>query len=158
MTKESRKRKVADFPEEFLTAWRLAAEGKLELSFPSQGKALNFRQQLHAFRKAWVLENGQASCAGWFKYDLVVEGARLPGEAEASTFILSCKESEWKKQLRASAEAMPPLPAPEIQNPSTLIPAGLGPTPAPSPEPTPTLAPEVNEALTRSLAKLGFTS
>jgi len=130
MTK--RKRTAADFPPEFLDAWELAAKGELRLDFESAGKAKNFRQQLHAFRKALVDENGQGPFAHWWNYDLVIEGTSI-----------ICRQLEWKKQIRAAKL----LPSPKIQNPAPIVPASLEED-----------IKENDKALDQALAKLGYKS
>jgi hypothetical protein len=176
---EMTRRKVADFPSEFLQAWELASRGLLELSFPTKGKAMNFRQQLHAFRKEFLRENGQAACALWFTYDLVVEPDQSLGSsnsAEVHSWLIKCSKLDWKNQVNSQAKAeglsLPTLPPPQIIAPSPLIPPGIprdpmwGQTPDGKPllntgpvhVPTHEENEAAKDALSRGLEKLGFGS
>jgi hypothetical protein len=151
----SRKRKVADFPEEYLSAWALAAEGKLSLSFDTEGKAMNFRQQLHAFRKAFVQENGQAACATWFKYDLIID-------PRVDKFAVTCGLSDIKQQIReqlASTGVHPVVvPPPKIEAPTTLVPPGLGPEVTNYSAQSTAADVILEDAVAKGLERLGFTS
>lgn len=127
LAKPSRKRGVADYPPEFMDIWTLASQGKLELTFDSAGAATNFRQRLHAFRKAWVNENGQASIAHWWNYDLAVIPESVPPEdicSRTPKAVLLCRELDWKKQVREQMHQVQNPQAP-VQAPSELIPEGL---------------------------------
>lgn len=165
----SRKRKVADFPEEFLAAWALAAQGQLTLNFPTDGKAMNYRQQLHAFRKAFVQENGQASCAAWFAYDLVI--AREP----SGSWQIICGLSDTKKQIRdqiaAAGNPHITMPHAKIKAPAKILPPGLmfgqrpdgsallnDAVPPVSPEEAAEAQEVLHDAVSKGLEKLGFTS
>lgn len=99
-----RKRTVADFPPEMIQAWEAAAQGKLQLTFPSKGAATNFRQQLYTFRKAFVSENGQAAIAHWYNYDLVVK----PDAGEM--WVVTTAVADWKQQLRERGATIATLP------------------------------------------------
>jgi hypothetical protein len=112
--KPSRKRGVADYPPEFLDIWTLASQGTLELTFDTEGQATNFKQRLHAFRKAWVNENSQAAISHWWNYDLQVEPC-------STKWKLVCRELDWKKQVRAQMHKVSNPQAP-IQAPSPLVP------------------------------------
>jgi hypothetical protein len=148
----SRKRKVADFPEEMLQAWTLATQGKLWIEFESEGKARNFRQQLHMFRKAWMTENGPGSCQQWFGVDLIID-------PRGDKFTVTTGKLDWKKQVQEQAEkaGMPhtsALPSAKIEHPSPIIPPGIVGNEIPDEvESTP-----VEDALAKGLEKLGFTS
>jgi hypothetical protein len=134
----TRKRKAADYPPEFLETWELAAKGSLNLSFDSKGKAFNFRQRLHAFRRAIIDEGGQAAFSHWFAYDLeiVEEFDQKSGVGATGKWLLRTTELDWKAQVRAQAAAAQiggtPVPPSRILNPASTIPEGLGPTTLPS--------------------------
>lgn len=101
MTRKSReKRKAADFPPEFLDAWEQAAAGVLKISFTSKGRATNFRQQLHAFRKALIEENGLEPFARFYNYDLVVNP-----NGNATGYDLVAEVNPIKAQIRDAAVA-----------------------------------------------------
>jgi len=144
----TRKKSAKDYPPEFYEAWELASKGTLILALPTKGGAVNMRQRLYAFRKTFIEENGQAEFNHWFNYDLVVEGNTV----QTGTL-------DWKKQVRTQAakEGVPPLPQPKIENPSPLLPEGLGPTKSTKTELS-SVPPSAKEAMDSALAKLGFTS
>lgn len=148
-----KKRKVADFPPEMLDAWGLAARGTLRLVFSSEGKATNFRQQMHAMRRAWAEENGASSIANWWDYDLEISNEQAETGEFSENWILKCGKIDWKEQVRHQVGIVN-LPQPEIQNPASIFPAGI--TVASIVHPV--ALPPVAETVESALDKLGFKS
>jgi len=145
----TRKKSAKDYPPEFYEAWELASKGTLEITLTTKGAAINMRQRLYAFRKAFIEENGQAEFNHWFQYDLVVEDN-----------VVKTGTLAWKEQVRAQASKegiAPPQIQPKIDNPTSLVPEGLGPTRSTTHE-MPQVSPSAKEAMDSALAKLGFTS
>lgn len=132
-----RRRMVADFPPEMLDAWELASRGELVLSFESKGAAMNFRQQLHSFRKAFVQENGQASVSHFWNYDLEIKD---PTD-ETPSWQIVCSKIYWKEQIRDQMKNVA-TPAPQIKNPADIVPPGI----------------EENKSSAEVLSELGFKS
>jgi hypothetical protein len=164
----TRKRKAADYPPEFLETWELASKGQLEIKFPDKGKAFNFRQRLHAFRRAIIDEGGQAAFSHWFAYDLeiVEEFDQKSGIGATGKWLLRTTELDWKAQVRAQAAAAQiggtPVPSSRILNPASTIPEGLGPV---FPNVPLNILPKTTEvssgakaAMDEALNKLGFKS
>jgi hypothetical protein len=151
----TRKKTSKDYPPEFLETWELASKNILRLAFPTKGQAINFRQRLHAFRRVVIEESGQGAFNHWFKHDLVVE------QLTPAIWLLKTGEPSWKLQVREQAAkagvATPVLPSPQIQNPSSVLPEGLGPVRRPSHEEIPlSISPKTEEAMSNALSKLGF--
>lgn len=133
------KRGVSDYPPEFREIWELAAKGTLRLEFDARGTAVNFRQRLHAYRKACVDRDGQVPYQHWWTYDLVI---KEPTD-DTRIWRIVCTELEWKKQVREQAGAR--LPPPQIEHPSPIIPEMDG-------------EPSKGTAMDAALDKLGFKS
>lgn len=102
----SRKRKVADFPQEYLGIWELAVAGRLRLTFHSRAQATHQRQQLYTFRKR-LSEESPVVAEPFFQADLKVE------EAAGGMGVLTAHVPEWKRQVReqlVAADYKPPDP------------------------------------------------
>lgn len=99
---------LADFPPEFLDAWRLAAEGTLLLEVESVGAARNLIQRLYTFRKRLAEQNPELG-ARYYLIDLrvhdevgnVIVGkpTRVPLKA-----IIRPSSTGWKDQIRKQAQ------------------------------------------------------
>lgn len=98
----TRTKTVADYPPEFMQAWEQAAQGAMRISFPLRGSAINFRQRMYAFRKAFVRENGQAAIAHWFNNDLKID---FDDKGQKPVWVVTTGETDWKVQVRQASGA-----------------------------------------------------
>lgn len=95
---------MADYPPEFMDAWKLACEGKLMLSLDSAGTARNLIQKLYAFRKR-VAEEAPEIGSKFYLVDLRVHdeaGNVIVGKATAvpGKAIIRPYNPGWKDQIR----------------------------------------------------------
>ena len=86
------KRTLAAFPSEFFDCWRLAAAGKLRMTFPSRGKATRHKQEMNTYRRR-LAEEAPEMAREFFDVDILVEGDDKQG-------IITGYIPEWKKQVR----------------------------------------------------------
>lgn len=124
---------ISAYPPEFFTAWELALAGSLRISFPSRGKATNFKARLYSFRKALSAEN-PAQASEFYKIDLDVQPV-----PDSNEWVVVVARTDWKAQLDSLAAIKLPLD-PAAQAPTALPPGA----PAPS--------------LDETLSNLGFSS
>lgn len=102
----SRRRVVADYPQEYLGIWQLACAGRLALEFPRRQTAMNQRQQLYAFRKQLSREMPPMA-EPFFQADLRVVDTPS-GKARLESYV-----PEWKLAVRealAATDGAMPLP------------------------------------------------
>jgi hypothetical protein len=107
---------LQEFPREFHLAWEVAANGNLNLAFPTRGKATNFKARMYQYRKR-LREQDLAAAALFDGIDLQV----IPNDEGA---IVTNLQIDWKRQLLAQAETSLKQPektaeAPPLYKPTT---------------------------------------
>lgn len=153
-----RVRTMADFPPEFMDAWRLACEGKLMLSFDSIGQARNMIQRLYTFRKR-VAEEAPQIGAAFYLVDLRIhdeQGNVIVAKQTAvpTKAIIRPFKPGWKDQIQSQMSGLA-----HVSVPGGALQAGELPVPVVPPESganTPHVPSESSDSMGEALSNLGY--
>ena len=123
---------LSSYPPEFFDVWAKALGGNLVLTFPTKGKATNFKHRLYAFRKRASEEGVHPE---FYSVDLDVVPL-ASGEFAVQAYI-----PQWKQQLAAM--------------PTSVVEEAIKRSRVPVEPPK---TPEISEEASKTLKELGFST